>query len=486
MNDFGQMVGMMRRGQSRGNAIPQDMMEDPAFVADFIKLIAKRGGDWRSILSPTASDRQVGSHEFAQAPMRPGPQGQSFSENMAMVPRVWKSAPDHEAAVLSYITPTEMQMLRDADIYGSNINERMHYGPGKVPSLQGDGPGGGGGGAGDSGGGDGPSGGAGGGTGSDGDPGGTDTGGGGGGKGGSTGGSDPHGMGGFGEGAIGGPNVGGAPGHQGGSAGSVGGPGGGAGSPSSGGDMDPFGMGQFGEIGAGGPNRGAAPGHQGIGGFQGVNSLGNNAEGISGADQGGFIGGEKRSIGIDNFASAVLDVLGMRDPEKLSHDAVAKGVLGMGLGTLVTSIPTLAEKMEMERDPETGEDDGPGVGGDNGPGNSSQGGPPRPPQAQGPKPFTRPQERGGPSFLSLHPAMSNLQRRAAIATFATQGMDNRYRDNDTKDYWRNLIERALITDTGDLAEFGNVLPIELQYIQQVLGKGSPNSTQSLLEAIAAS
>jgi hypothetical protein len=126
------------------------------------------------------------------------------------------------------------------------------------------------------------------------------------------------------------------------------------------------------------------------------------------------------------------------------------------------------------------------VGGDNGPGNSSQGGPPRPPQAQGPKPFTRPQERGGPSFLSLHPAMSNLQRRAAIATFATQGMDNRYRDNDTKDYWRNLIERALITDTGDLAEFGNVLPIELQYIQQVLGKGSPNSTQALLEAIAAS
>jgi hypothetical protein len=400
---------------------------------------------------------------------------------------VWKSAPDHEAAVLSYITPTEMQMLRDADIYGSNINERMHYGPGKVPSLQGDGPGGGGGGAGDSGGGDGPSGGAGGGTGSDGDPGGTDTGGGGGGKGGSTGGSDPHGMGGFGEGAIGGPNVGGAPGHQGGSAGSVGGPGGGAGSPSSGGDMDPFGMGQFGEIGAGGPNRGAAPGHQGIGGFQGVNSLGNNAEGISGADQGGFIGGEKRSIGIDNFASAVLDVLGMRDPEKLSHDAVAKGVLGFGLGTLVSSIPSFAEdKLGLTRDP-PGQSEGGGTsGGDNGPGGPA-GGPPGPPQLPpqaGPK-FARPQERPGPTFLNFHPAMSNLQRRAQIATFATQGMDNRYRDNDTKDYWRNLIERALITDTGDLAEFGNVLPIELNYLNQIWGK-TPSNTQSLLEAIAAS
>lgn len=94
-------------------------------------------------LAPLTTDRDVGSDEFVDADMRPGPNGQSYSRNMAIVPRVWKSAPDHEPAALIYATEREIDILRKADIYGSNITERMHYGPQHVPSLQGDGFGGG-------------------------------------------------------------------------------------------------------------------------------------------------------------------------------------------------------------------------------------------------------------------------------------------------------------------------------------------------------
>ena len=52
-------------------------------------------------------------------------------------PKYWKSSPDHEAAELAYITPTERDILIDLDIYGS-LNGKPNRGPSGIMSLQGD------------------------------------------------------------------------------------------------------------------------------------------------------------------------------------------------------------------------------------------------------------------------------------------------------------------------------------------------------------
>jgi hypothetical protein len=52
-------------------------------------------------------------------------------------PKYWQSSPDHEAAELAYITPTERDILIDLDIYGS-LNGKPNRGPSGIMSLQGD------------------------------------------------------------------------------------------------------------------------------------------------------------------------------------------------------------------------------------------------------------------------------------------------------------------------------------------------------------
>jgi hypothetical protein len=75
--------------------------------------------------------------------------------------------------------------------------------------------------------------------------------------------------------------------------------------------------------------------------------------------------------------------------------------------------------------------------------------------------------------------MTNLQKRAAIATYGTQGSDSRYTDPATRDYYKNL----LLTDY-DPAKGLNLLPVERQYGSNVLG-ATPrgDSTESFLSAI---
>lgn len=89
-------------------------------------------------------DRKAQSADFTKRPMKDAGRGTAESNDKATAPRAWQSSPDHETALLAYITPTEGDMLRKADVHGSGVDKKMHYGPKGVPSFQGDGPGGGG------------------------------------------------------------------------------------------------------------------------------------------------------------------------------------------------------------------------------------------------------------------------------------------------------------------------------------------------------
>lgn len=98
--------------------------------------------------------------------------------------------------------------------------------------------------------------------------------------------------------------------------------------------------------------------------------------------------------------------------------------------------------------------------------------------------FSRPNPVTLPGSLGLSSAMNNLQQRAAIATDATQG-SSVYRSQKAQDYYKNLLRRALIGDNGELGEFGQVLPVENQYLRSLLGASYQPNTSSLLAAIAA-
>lgn len=109
------------------------------------------------------------------------------------------------------------------------------------------------------------------------------------------------------------------------------------------------------------------------------------------------------------------------------------------------------------------------------------------PQQYAPKSqaFSRPGELAAPDFLGLNPAMTDLQRRSAIATFGSQGEDSSYRDPRVKDYYYNLIQRALVNDQGGLNDYSStVLPVEERYLRQTLGLNYEPQSQSLLNAIA--
>lgn len=100
------------------------------------------------------------------------------------------------------------------------------------------------------------------------------------------------------------------------------------------------------------------------------------------------------------------------------------------------------------------------------------------------KGYSKPSSLTTPTGLDLE-TMTPLQQRAAIATRATQGTDSRYRDQSVYDYYDNLLNQALVSDTGELADYKNVLnPVESSFLN-FRGLNSYDSTASLLDAIAA-
>ncbi len=387
-------------------------------------------------MNPVVARRQVDSHEFAQAPMRPVGDGrQSHSENMALVPRVWKSSPDHDPAILAYVTPKEMDMLREADIYDSNISERMHFGPEYVPSLQGDGVGGGDSGSGGGGGG------------------GTDTG-----PGGAN--DSPDGA-----GTQGGNTGAGGAGL--GANGGIGGAGFGGGGSFT--DLGPA-IDVGSAPGAGRPSVSEAP--------EGPDVKGTSMDpGYPGGPQGSYAG-TPGTVGRGGESRPNVSGYGFNPNMGMSVlsgflNAVSPGIsVTRGLNAL--GVKSDAEKTgQPDSAPETGAT---GSGADTG-------SPFVKPSlaASGSNALTRPAAMDAPSFLDFE-SDDPLQRRSKIATFATQGTGGKWATDEAFNYWKNLTQRDLISDAGQMPDFANLLGTELGYLGS-RGIAAPNQTRALLEAI---
>jgi hypothetical protein len=82
-----------------------------------------------------------------------------------------------------------------------------------------------------------------------------------------------------------------------------------------------------------------------------------------------------------------------------------------------------------------------------------------------------------PGFMSFDPAMTDLQRRAMIATYGSQGEDSAFRDPATTQYYISLLRNAL--QGGNYA-----LPVEERYLRDTLGYSFEPNSQALLNAIA--
>lgn len=113
------------------------------------------------------------------------------------------------------------------------------------------------------------------------------------------------------------------------------------------------------------------------------------------------------------------------------------------------------------------------------------------PQAPKPQPdqtsFQRPKTLdGAPNYLmtagGLNSAMTPVQQRSQIATQASSGEDSAYRDPEVLEYYRKLAMHSLTNNKGQA--MGDVLPIEREYLDRVLGQSPRNdSTASFLSAL---
>ncbi len=97
--------------------------------------------------------------------------------------------------------------------------------------------------------------------------------------------------------------------------------------------------------------------------------------------------------------------------------------------------------------------------------------------------YNQPEAIDEPGTMGFSPYMTELQRRSAIATGGVAGTDSTFRDETAQEYYINLLLRSIIDDQGAVSgDFTDILPIELQYMRQVLGLDVGNSIESLIDA----
>jgi hypothetical protein len=80
------------------------------------------------------------------------------------------------------------------------------------------------------------------------------------------------------------------------------------------------------------------------------------------------------------------------------------------------------------------------------------------------------------SFIG--PGMTDLQQRALISTYGTQGVNSAFRTDPVRRYYANLLSRGLISDRGIPVQQPYVLPIEQQYASMVLGRPMTNPSDA--------
>ena len=94
--------------------------------------------------------------------------------------------------------------------------------------------------------------------------------------------------------------------------------------------------------------------------------------------------------------------------------------------------------------------------------------------------YLRGGEMSAPQEISsfIGPGMTDLQQRALISTYGTQGVNSAFRTDPVRRYYANLLSRGLISDTGAPVQNPYVLPIEQQYASQVLGRPMTNPSDA--------
>ena len=90
--------------------------------------------------------------------------------------------------------------------------------------------------------------------------------------------------------------------------------------------------------------------------------------------------------------------------------------------------------------------------------------------------YLRGGEMAPPQEISsfIGPGMSDIQQRALISTYGTQGVNSSFRTDPVRRYYANLLSRGLISDAGAPVQNPYVLPIEQQYASSVLGRPFAN------------
>jgi hypothetical protein len=83
------------------------------------------------------------------------------------------------------------------------------------------------------------------------------------------------------------------------------------------------------------------------------------------------------------------------------------------------------------------------------------------------------------------PGLDDLQRRAQIATYGTQGVNSSYRGDPMKRYYAKLLNNAMVDAGGKPVSNPYTLPVEQLYWQSVLGRnvGDPSDPTQVLNAI---
>lgn len=87
--------------------------------------------------------------------------------------------------------------------------------------------------------------------------------------------------------------------------------------------------------------------------------------------------------------------------------------------------------------------------------------------------------------LGVGPGMSDIQQRALISTYGTQGVNSSTRSDAAKRYYANLMARNLIGDNNRIVSpMPQVLPIEEMYLKSVYGQ-APDMTnpEAILNAL---
>ena len=83
------------------------------------------------------------------------------------------------------------------------------------------------------------------------------------------------------------------------------------------------------------------------------------------------------------------------------------------------------------------------------------------------------------------PGMDDLQKRAMISTYGTQGSNSLFRADPVKRYYARLLNNAIVDQGGNPVQDPYTLPIEHLYWQGILGRpvADPAQSRQILDAI---